>query len=224
MLNPLISCPKASQVMTITIDAESNSPIVRDGSGKAVKSPLTMAFELERIRHQQNSAFKAEYCEQVVKFMAETGCGLTAFGGEIEIDPDVLYHWARTIPEFGAAVRIGTGKRAKKIERKLASPETGAEVTGAMFMAKNVIKGEYSDGDGDPGHTSDAVKQIAAAIQAGVKDALSELGRAAADTMHNMRLIDGDPGMIDDKVIEGKVVEIPVMPSEDERALKERSG
>lgn len=68
--------------------------------------------------------YKPEYCEQLVKFMAQ-GYSLAAFGAEVRQGRSTLYEWVEKYPEFKKAHIEGQAAAQKMFEALLVSSARG---------------------------------------------------------------------------------------------------
>lgn len=90
------------------------------------------------------SSFRPEYCEQVVKHMAD-GYSLTAFGGSIGVCADTLTDWQARYPEFLRAVKRARAARLQFLEKRLYESESSARVTSSIFALKCTNKEEWGE-------------------------------------------------------------------------------
>jgi hypothetical protein len=82
------------------------------------------------------SAYKPEYCEQVVEYMAK-GKSLTAFAGSIRQGKQTIYDWVGQFPEFAEAVERARAARIVPWEDKLMTADKGAQAACTIFALKN---------------------------------------------------------------------------------------
>lgn len=161
----------------------------------------------------RSRAYDPAYCDLVIEYMADNH-GLTAFAGLVNVTPDLVYKWAREIPEFGEACAIGKGKRAGVLEEKLDKPRSGPEIAGTIFAIKNAVPNEYRDRVElvTEGMTDAAIKATAEAVRTGVKDAMQQLGQQAMEAMKGIRVIDHGTGKLLDAELEPTRKAIRVRP------------
>ena len=72
----------------------------------AKKKPSQILSKIERRPVGRPTKYKSEYCDLLIKVMKK-GFSFEAVAGHIGISKDTLYDWAKTIPEFSDAKRIG---------------------------------------------------------------------------------------------------------------------
>jgi len=128
------------------------------------------------------SAYRPEYCEAVIDFMAD-GYSVTAFAGSVRVSRQTIYQWAADHPEFSDALAIGKAAAALWWEGRLRNNAEKGEgnATAAIFGLKNraaeewreVNRTEHSGPDGGP------IKTEATLDVSGLSDAaLAELHAA----------------------------------------------
>lgn len=88
--------------------------------------------------------FQAVYCDEVIETMGQ-GLSLTAFAGEIGVARSTINEWMGAHPEFSEAVKVGTAKRVRYLERRLLDGEIGPRVTSHIFALKNADPEEWRD-------------------------------------------------------------------------------
>ena len=59
--------------------------------------------------HGRPTKYKPEYCEQLIKHMAE-GLSFETFAAVISVNPDTIYEWAKRHNSFSEAKKIGFNK------------------------------------------------------------------------------------------------------------------
>jgi hypothetical protein len=90
------------------------------------------------------SKYSDAYCNEVIETMG-TGLSLTAFAGEIGVARSTINEWMGAHPEFSEAVKVGTAKRVKYLERRLLDGEIGPRVTSHIFALKNADPEEWRE-------------------------------------------------------------------------------
>jgi hypothetical protein len=90
------------------------------------------------------SAYKPEYCDLVVEYMAR-GKSLTAFAGSIRQGKRTVYDWIEQFPEFAEAVERARAARIVPWEDKLMSAEKSAEAASSIFALKNCDAEEWRE-------------------------------------------------------------------------------
>lgn len=96
--------------------------------------------------------YRPEYADDVIAFLAK-GHSLTAFAGQIGVDPRTVTRWAdddgdQRQEDFCHAVKIGRAKATLWWEdraRELASGESKANAVMVIFGLKNRAKDDWSD-------------------------------------------------------------------------------
>jgi hypothetical protein len=88
--------------------------------------------------------YAAAYCNEVIEAMGQ-GLSLTAFAGEIGVARSTINVWMGEHPEFSEAVKVGTARRVRYLERRLLDGETGPRVTSHIFALKNADPEEWKD-------------------------------------------------------------------------------
>lgn len=92
------------------------------------------------------------YCDEVIDFLAQ-GYSLTAYAGQIGVDPRTLARWSdengeQRHDDFCHAVKVGRAKAVLWWEdrnRELAKGESKANPVSVIFGLKNRAKEEWSD-------------------------------------------------------------------------------
>ena len=105
--------------------------------------PRTTLMAHERHPGGRPTLYKPEYCEAVVKHMAQ-GLSLTSFAGEISVSVKSLYEWQQVHSEFSHAVKRGEPKRQLFLERKLMKSQ-GKDTIATIFALKNACPDEWQD-------------------------------------------------------------------------------
>ena len=90
------------------------------------------------------SAYRQEYCEQVIAFMAK-GHSLAAFAGKIGHNQDTVYEWIATHPDFSDAVKRARAARLVPWEEKLMTATRSAEAACTIFALKNADPNEWRE-------------------------------------------------------------------------------
>jgi hypothetical protein len=115
------------------------------------------------------SAFKPEYCDRVVDYMAQ-GFSATAFAGSIKICRDTLHQWQKEHPEFSDAIKKGAAARVAFLEGKLLQ---GGHVVPFIFALKNACPEEWRE-------RTDSLVTVQKSTLLGASDELVEQIRIAA--------------------------------------------
>lgn len=92
------------------------------------------------------SAYKAQYADEVIDFMAE-GYSVAGFAGHIGVSRSTVYKWAEENEGFSDALKIAQAKSALWWERQArtiaSTGEGNASVT--IFGLKNRVADEWRD-------------------------------------------------------------------------------
>jgi len=92
------------------------------------------------------SAYRPEYCEAVIDFMAD-GYSVTAFAGSLRVSRQTVYQWAADHPEFSDALQVGKAAAAlwwEDTHRRNAQTGEG-NASASIFGLKNRCAEEWRD-------------------------------------------------------------------------------
>lgn len=109
-------------------------------------APFAQKRVLAHERHPggRPSLYREEYCERVVKEMAQ-GVSLTGFAGKIGVDKQSIYEWMSVHSEFSHAVSRAKAARVLWWEEKLMRARYGAQASASIFALRNADPSEWRD-------------------------------------------------------------------------------
>lgn len=92
--------------------------------------------------------YDESFCERLIVHMA-SGLSFESFAGEIGVNRDTLYQWAKVHKEFSDAKKTGT-ERARSFWEKMGIAGAAGEIknfncTAWIFNMKNRFREEWSD-------------------------------------------------------------------------------
>lgn len=92
------------------------------------------------------SKYSEAYCQEVISFMAQ-GFSVTAFAGEIGVNRDTVYEWARVHPDFSDSLTKAHAKRMRWWEERLCNmAQTGTgNAASIIFALKNLQPEDWRD-------------------------------------------------------------------------------
>lgn len=77
----------------------------------------------------EQSKYKPEYCEMLIKHMAQ-GLSFATFGAVVGCGRTTLYHWCDLYEDFSNAKKEGTERAQRFFEQRLMAKVSGQEIEG----------------------------------------------------------------------------------------------